>query len=214
MTIVPLIVGYFAIQWNRGNYLGKTPEQIVAMGRKKWSDLYEEKVGGSTADTVLGQEKFGEALRNLNDRAMKRMPSPRQKWLSTARELTTNFAYEAHRVGEFVSGGGSIWRVFDASIAPDVEELVADSIVKKKMPMVKMKSFESANKELDAAIERAKTEGTISKDREMELASHRRKLSTAEAKLHSHLNHAPQYDVTRFRLYIHKELGEASGAVN
>ncbi|MEI8282471.1 MAG: hypothetical protein WCG75_08710, partial [Armatimonadota bacterium] len=80
MTIVPLVVGYFAIQWNRANFLGKSPEQIVAMGRERWTDIYSKKFGQEPTQVRNAEEKYGIALQNLNDRAISRLPRTRQIW--------------------------------------------------------------------------------------------------------------------------------------
>lgn len=208
MTIVPLIVGYFAIQWNRANYLGKTPEQMVAMGRTKWNSLYGSKVGNSTVDMTEGEGKYGDALKNLNDRAMKRLPSKRQNWLKSVRKSSSEYAFEAHRIGELVSGGGTMWRLFDSSVYPDVEQLVADCIVDKKMPMIKMKSFEAANKELDLAIEKARADLSGATDYN-NLLKHRKNLAQKQNDLLSLVSQAGQNDATRIRLYMHKNIETA-----
>lgn len=208
MTIVPLVVGFFAIQWNRANYLGKTPEQMVAMGRTKWNNLYGNKVGSSTVDMCEGEVKYGEALKNLNDRAMKRLTSKRQNWLKSVRKSSNEYAFEAHRIGELVSGGGTMWRLFDSSVHADVEQLVADCIVDKKMPMIKMKSFEAANKELDSAIERAKADLSGANDYN-NILKHRKNLAQKQNDLLSLVSQAGQNDATRIRLYMHKNIETA-----
>ncbi|MBI1332992.1 MAG: hypothetical protein GC165_08935 [Armatimonadetes bacterium] len=208
MSIVPFVVGYFAIQWNRANYLGKTPEQIVAMGRKKWSDLYGSKVGLSTRDMCDADEKYGIALRNLNDRAMKRLSRSRQEWLSSARKETIDFASNAHRVGEVLSGGGTIWRTFDASISPDVEQIISDCIVNKSMPTYKMKSFESQLKELDEAISSSDTVGEENKE---QIGQHRGALIQGHSKLERLFLAGKSGDTTRIRLYMGQQMEEATG---
>ena len=208
MSIVPLVVGYFAIQWNRANFLGKSPEQIVAMGRQKWSDLYGNKVGQSTRDMVAAEEKYALALQNLNDRAMKRLTKTKQIWLQDVRKTTKAYANEAHRIGEIVTGGGTMWRTFDASIAPDVEEIISDCIVNKPMPTYKMKSFEAAMKELDTTISEAKeTAG----EQYREIPKHRLAMAQKQTSLEKLFTNARQNDVTRIRLFMHRKIEVARG---
>lgn len=208
MSIVPFVVGYFAIQWNRANFLGKSPEQIVAMGREKWTDLYGNKVGQSTRDMCDAEEKYALALQNLNDRAIRRLPKTRQVWLQGVRKNTKEYAFEAHRIGEIVSGGGTIWRTFDAAIAPDVEEVISDCIVNKQMPMIKMKSFEAAMKELDIRIAESKeTAG----EQFSQIPKYRRAMTMAQGHLEKLIDHGNQNDATRIRVYMHKQIEAAKG---
>ena len=208
MTIVPLVVGYFAIQWNRGNFLGKTPEQIVAMGRDKWSDLYGTKVGLSTRDMSDAQEKFGLALLNLNDRAIKRLPRSKQIWLHDIRKTTTEYAMDAHMIGRITSGGGTIWQNYDSTIAPDIEEIVSDCITDKPMPMVKMKSFEASMQELDKSIAESKD---VAGEQYQEIPKYRRAMSKTQNQLEKLFVGARQNDVTRIRLFMHRKIEVAKG---
>lgn len=209
MTIVPLVVGYFAIQWNRANYLGKSPEQIVAMGRDKWTDLYGKKVGDSTKDMCDAQEKYATALRNLNERAMKRLPRTRQTWLQSMRKDAVEYASTAHQIGSILTGGGTIWQPINATIAPDVEELVADSIVGKKMPLYKMKSFDAAMDELKVVINQSKDDVG---EHAAELPMLTQKMSHQQKQLEALLAHANTNDVTRVRLFMHKKIDVAKGS--
>ena len=211
MTIVPLVVGYFAIQWNRANFLGKSPEQIVAMGRQRWSDLYSKKFGQSTHEVCNAEEKYGIALKNLNDRAITRLPKARQVWLTEIRKSTREYATEAHQIGAIVSGGGSMWQTFNATILPDVEETIADCIVDKPMPTVKIKSFESDLQELDKVINQFRGEGRTSSAEYQEIAKHRTILASKQSALVGLLSHGRQTDATRFQLYMHRKIAVARG---
>jgi hypothetical protein len=151
MSVLPLIVG-FALQWNKGAHLGKTPEQIVAMGRTKWTQLYQKKKGISTADMCDGQNKFGEALENLNNRALKRIDPSKRKWLESVRKEMSTYASNSITCASNLTGGGTIWNISYASIRADVEELISDCITKKPMPTIKLMSFESAFELMDKKL--------------------------------------------------------------
>lgn len=208
MSIVPFVVGYFAIQWNRANFLGKSPEQIVAMGREKWSDLYGNKVGQSTRDMCDAEEKYAFALQNLNDRAMKRLPKTRQVWLDGVRKNTKAYASEAHQIGEIVTGGGTMWRTFNSTIGADVEQVISDCITDKPMPMIKMKSWESAMADLDHVIATSKD---AAGDQYKEIPTHRTALAHDQKLLEGMFSNARQNDVTRIRVFMHRKIEVAKG---
>jgi hypothetical protein len=209
MTIVPLVVGYFAIQWNRANFLGKTPEQMVAMGREKWSELYGKKFGLSTHRICDAEEKYGIALKNLNDRAIKKLPKTRQIWLNQVRKSTQEYATEAHQIGSLMTGGGTIWQTFDATIFPDVEQTISDCIVNKPLPPVKKKSFNADIEELDQIIGKAKADQDDK--RYSDLLDHRKTLIAKQSQLLELLSKGHQADSTRFQLYMHRKIQVARG---
>ncbi len=211
MTIVPLVVGYFAIQWNRANFLGKSPEQIVAMGRQKWSDLYGKKFGQSDNDLCNAEEKYGFALKNLNDRAITRLPKPRQVWLAEVRKTTWEYAVEAHQIGSLVSGGGSKWQTFNATILPDVEETIADCIMAKPVTAVKLKSIDLDLSELDKIISQFRNEEPTSSLEYCEIAKHRTNLASRHSALNDLLKLGRQDDSSRIQLYMHRKIAIARG---
>ena len=212
MSIVPLVVGYFAIQWNRGNFLGKSPEQIVAMGRDRWSDLYSKKFGESTHRVCDAEEKYGIALQNLNDRAIKRLPRTRQIWLNEVRKSTKDFATEAHQVGFLITGGGTMWETFDATILPDVEQAIADCIADKPLATYKLKSFGMQMQELDSVISHSELSADKNSHQSTELHGHRSELATKQARLLNLLSKGRHSDSTRVQDYMHRKIDVAKGS--
>ena len=211
MSIVPLVVGYFAIQWNRANFLGKSPEQIVAMGRSKWTELYGKKFGESTQQACRADEKFGIALQNLNDRAITRLPRTRQVWLQEVRKTTKEYATEAHEIGEIVTGGGTMWQTFNATIYPDVEQVIADCIVDKPLQSFRLKSFEAHLHELDIVIGKSKSRANENSSQYQGLLNHRAVLATKQSKLLGLLSKGRESDSTRVQLYMHRKVDVALG---
>ena len=207
MSLVALTVGFFAIQWNRAAYLGKSPEQIVAMGRDKWFAAYTKKHGESTAAMCDAETTFGDALRNLNDRALRRVPASRRAFLESARYHCTQVALRAHEVGYAVTGGGTIWHPIFAGIKPNVEQLIADAIVNKPMPMIKMKSIESRYEELSVMTKRASEEMTDESKGELKKALNEFKYQEAISR--KFVEGAPESDRTRLGLFVHRQFDAA-----
>ena len=211
MTIVPLVVGYFAIQWNRANFLGKSPEQIVAMGRAKWSELYSKKFGESTMRICDAEEKYGIALQNLNNRAITRLPRTRQIWLQEVRKNTQEYASQAHEIGSLVTGGGTMWQTFDATILPDVEQAIADCIVDMPLPPLKPRSFGVQLQELDLVISHAGVSSDGDSSQYQDLLEHRSALASKQAKLLNLLSVGRHSDATRFQDFMHRKIEVAKG---
>ncbi len=211
MTIVPLVVGYFAIQWNRANFLGKSPEQIVAMGRERWTDIYGKKFGQEPAQVRNAEEKYGIALQNLNDRAISRLPRTRQIWFDSVRKSTTEFVSHAHEIGLRVSRSDENWDKLDATILPDIEQAIADCIVDRPALDSTPKSFHQQFQELDLVIRYA----GVSLDRNSiqyeELQQLRLALGSKQAKLLNLLAVGRHSDSIRFQEFLHRKIEIAKG---
>lgn len=115
------------LQVEKADYMGKTPEQVVAMGRSVWFKAYTGKFGDSTMGMANAEYVFGDALKRVNDRKMAKLPKARREALLAYRKELLGFAADAHRIGELVSMGGTMWRNFDSTIPADVEEIVAEA---------------------------------------------------------------------------------------
>ena len=207
MALVAMAVGFYAIQWNRRAYLGKSPEQIVAMGRDKWFAAYTKKYGEHTRGMCDAETTFGDALKNLNDRALKRVPASRRAFLESARYHCKQIALRGHEVGYVMTGKGTLWHPIFAGIYPNVEELIAESIVNKPMPMIKMKSIESRFEEMDATFKTAS--GDMTEESITEFKKALNEFKYQESVSHKFVESAPEFDRTRLRLFIHKQFDAA-----
>jgi hypothetical protein len=215
MSIVALAVGFYTIQWNRAQYFGKTPEQIVAMGHAKWSELHGKKKGYSTVDMCESEDKFGHALKNINDRALKSQSQTRRTWMLQMRKAAMDYGYAAHELGYYSSGGGSMWRLFDASIYPDVEEVIAANIKGERMPMIKMMSFDAMYKKLDDAMNKWETldpkSAMYSKEDHEKVKKAYSNLKSKQKPIEALMSKGKHDDALRFRLFLMRKLETARG---
>lgn len=118
----------FGLQIEKSDYMGKTPDQVVKMGRSKWFDAYTKKFGDSTLGMAYAEYVFGDALKQVNDRKIAKLPKARRDAMLAYRKELLGFAADSHRIGELVSMGGTMWRNFDATIPADVEEILAEAL--------------------------------------------------------------------------------------
>lgn len=212
MSLVAFTVGFYTIQWTRSQYLGKTPEQIVAMGRSKWFDAYTKKYGLSTVDMADAEYKYGDALKSLNDRAIPRLDKKRGDWLKSMRKEIQGFSYSAHTVGEIIAGGGTIWRNINSTIHPDIEELIADSIKKKPMPSMKMMSYKMMMSELDTSIAKYQKDPIARPEEAKPLQTARKSMDAHWGRIEKLFASATDYDRTRFYSYLGRKIEVAKAS--
>lgn len=213
MALLPFMVGYFSIQWNRAAYLGKSPEQVVAMGRAKWSDAFTASAGDGNQQLAQADSKYGDALLNLNDRAMSQVTSSKKVWLTNLRGLVKEYGRLSHGIGEVMTGGGSMWRAFDATIHPDVEEIITKCVTAKKPTTVPTKSFYTAMNELDSAIYTFVTDSNISPESKEAIRTNRAELGKKHNAIMSAFASGNESDVWHFKIYMHRKL-EIANAKN
>jgi hypothetical protein len=213
MALLPFMVGYFSIQWNRAAYLGKSPEQVVAMGRAKWSEAYGASAGNGSQQLAEADTKYGDALLNLNDRAMSQVTSKKKTWLGNMRGLVKEYGRLSHRIGEEITGGGSMWRSFDATIHPDVEEAITKCITAKKPTAIPSKSFYTAMNELDSAIYTCVSDATTSPESREAIRNSRAELGKKHNAIMTAFASGTESDVWHFKIYMHRKL-EIAGATN
>ncbi len=136
------------LQVEKSDYMGKTPDQVVAMGRSAWFKAYTRKFGDSTMGMAFAEYVFGDALQKVNDRKLAKLPTARRKTLEEYRKELLGFAVDCHRIGELVSMGGTMWRNFDSTIPADVEEILAEAITG-KFDAKKSASLAAVDREFD-----------------------------------------------------------------
>jgi hypothetical protein len=114
--------------------LGKTPQQVVAMGRQKWFDFYTASQGDSTMASVDAERTFATCLASITNTKITKLPKAKQAELAHLRDLMRATGVKVIECGMALTGGGSIWNLFGASQEVDVEETMADLVTMPKKP--------------------------------------------------------------------------------
>lgn len=117
---------------SRADLQGKTPDQVVAMGRKKWFGYFTTKVGDSTAAMSGAERLYGDCLKHSNDKAIVKLPKARRTLIGRLRVQLYRFDDEVVRLGEILTGGGTMWNPVYAGLQADCEEAVRVFIGKSK----------------------------------------------------------------------------------
>lgn len=211
MALLPFMVGFYSIQWNRAAYLGKSPEQVVAMGREKWSDAYGASLGFGTQQMSQAESKYGDALENLNDRAMGHVTSAKKAWLLSIRGLVKEYGRLSHGIGETITGGGTMWRSFDSTIHPDVEDVITKCITGKKAVTTPTKSFYTAMNELDSVISTYVGSPENSPESKEAIRANRAELGKKHNAIMMAFASGSEADVWHFKNFMHRKLELAKG---
>lgn len=111
---------------------GKTPDQVVAMGREKWFSYFTGRVGDSTAAMSGAERLYGDCLKHSNDKVIVKMPKEKRDLIGRLRVQLYRFNDEAVRLGEILTGGGTMWNPVFAGLQADCEEAVRVFIGKSK----------------------------------------------------------------------------------
>jgi hypothetical protein len=141
---------------------GKTNAEILRMGRANWTQFAAvDRMEGTTAGYVASDSIYGEALRERNDRLLKGKPKYKRAIEGLRKSL---FAYsnEFISIGSGITGGGTMWNLTSAAIAPDIEEALYTAFVTSAKPK-RMPS----SAQIEAAISKA-TQTVLRKRRQIE----------------------------------------------
>lgn len=122
----------FAAGPSRKDLQGKTPEQVVQMGREKWFHFFTGKVGDSTAAMSGAERLYGDSLKFVNDKTIVKLPKAKRDSIGRLRQQMDTFHSELIYLGDMLSGGGTMWNPVYAGILADCEELVAVFIGRSK----------------------------------------------------------------------------------
>lgn len=145
-------------------YFGKSPSQVVAMGRTKWMDFYTEKSGSSSTYAMAeGMTLYGKAQQNLNNIKIVKLSKSKQKWYGNIRAKLTQFVVDSNKIGEAITGGGTIWTNINSAILADVEDLVAQSLGKTITSPVMKATVTSALQDLTKAVNTGEADIDLSK---------------------------------------------------
>jgi hypothetical protein len=119
--------------------LGKTTDEVVRMGRVKWSEFFGEKVGWSTADMVEAELLYGRARQVFNNRMTREMSKGQREALEEMRREMVALHGFACDLGYIMSGGGTMWNPIRAGALGDAEETVTNFL--RGRPAGKQPSF-------------------------------------------------------------------------
>lgn len=114
-----LVLGFQSL--SEADLLGLTPREVVAMGSEKWSEKHGEAHGFSTLAMADMSQTFGLCMEEVNNQDMAGHPKARAT-ADRLRPLMSEGAFAMHEALAITTGGGSMWRLFNASVLTGREE--------------------------------------------------------------------------------------------
>lgn len=105
------------------DWLGRTAEGVVAMGRDRFFREFTEKHGESTMAMAGAESAYGDAVHFVNERTLAGKPQERH-FVERLRVETTAGRNAAIECARSLTGGGTMWVPVSAAVQTEVESMV------------------------------------------------------------------------------------------
>lgn len=109
---------------------GHTSTQIIAMGYDSWYKLFHERLGDgeSTMSMTRCSYVYADALKDVNRTAQSKLSRARSGEVEALRKALNGFVTASMRSESELAGGGTMYQLFFASGAVEVEEAIARAV--------------------------------------------------------------------------------------
>lgn len=135
--------------------MGRTPQEIVELGREKWCRQHAELIGKTPSDMANANFKFEKAQRVLNLQSVSKLPTSEQIWIKKLRSEALAYGRICQEV--IFSSSDSLPKsertILRSKVGADMEQLLADCINKKnsakRIDLTFQSIFETINNTLN-----------------------------------------------------------------
>lgn len=121
-------------QEGRDSRDGLTASQIVGMGYTAWYRSYMRTRDENTVTMVEASITYRDALREVNDEKILRLPVMQGDALFALRTDLETITANTTTVGSYLSGGGTIWSLITASNAVECEVFLQRTMQRETLP--------------------------------------------------------------------------------
>lgn len=139
--------GQEALGFDPEDLHGQTPEQILAMGRKKWFD-FATRANSSNQNMALAEQTWTWVVVQHCDERFRVDPSERRRDASWVHHWLQVYREEMMEVGSILSGGGSMWLLTSASTSADVADLYRALLEPARIPLVPATTVQDVKREI------------------------------------------------------------------
>ncbi len=147
--------------------MGRTPQEIVELGREKWCQQHAELIGKTPSDMANANFKFEKAQRVLNLQSVSKLPASEQIWIKKLRSEALAYGRICQEV--IFSSSDSLPKsqrtILRSKVGAEMEQLLADCINKKnsakRIDLTFQSIFDTINNTLK--IENAESKNAIKK---------------------------------------------------
>ena len=113
--MVTWLVALVLAQEGRDSRDGLSAAQIVGMGYSAWYESYMKTRDENTMTMVEASITYRDALQEVNDEAIRRLPVAQGDALFALRTDLESITVNTTTVGSYLSGGGTIWSLITAA---------------------------------------------------------------------------------------------------
>lgn len=121
-------------QEGRDSRDGLSAAQIVGMGYSAWYESYMKTRDENTITMVEASLTYRDALQEVNDAAILRLPVAQGDALFALRTDLDSITVNTTTVGSYLSGGGTIWSLITAANAVESEVFIQKTIQGASLP--------------------------------------------------------------------------------
>lgn len=121
-------------QEGRDSRDGLSAAQIVGMGYSAWYESYMKTRDENTITMVEASLTYRDALQEVNDAAILRLPVAQGDALFALRTDLDSITVNTTTVGSYLSGGGTIWSLITAANAVESEVFIQKTIQGTSLP--------------------------------------------------------------------------------
>ncbi|HAY13369.1 MAG TPA: hypothetical protein PLB31_06855 [Fimbriimonadaceae bacterium] len=121
-------------QEGRDSRDGLSAAQIVGMGYSAWYESYMKTRDENTMTMVEASITYRDALQEVNDEAILRLPVAQGDALFALRTDLESITVNTTTVGSYLSGGGTIWSLITAANAVESEVFIQKTMQRETLP--------------------------------------------------------------------------------
>jgi len=140
--------------WDPLLYMGRTPQEIVELGREKWCQQHAELIGKTPSDMANANFKFEKAQRVVNLELAKKLSQSEQNFVKKLRVDALEYGKACQNlvVLECAPSVQISWKVFHSKIGAEMEELLFKVIRNEQVKDPIDASFNSLFKDIEAFV--------------------------------------------------------------
>ncbi|GAB4118877.1 MAG: hypothetical protein Fur0036_03240 [Fimbriimonadaceae bacterium] len=188
---------------------GLSATQIVDMGYSAWYKSYMRTHDENTVNMVEANMIYRDALREVNDSAILRLPlNQGDKFFALRKELES-ISDDSTTVGYFITGGGTIWSLIHSGNAVECETFLQQTLRGDKLPQRPQSDVWARYRQLRTAVS-SKSDGEYRQGSKREAQAALQRLSETIQRTARRIMNQPQTERERIFAKIYSLLDSSS----
>lgn len=188
---------------------GLSATQIVDMGYSAWYESYMKTRDENTVNMVEANMVYRDALREVNDAAILRLPLSQGDRLFALRTDLESISNDSTTVGYFITGGGTIWSLIHSGNAVECETFLQRTLRGDKLPQRPQSDVWARYRQLRTNVS-SKNEGEYRQGSKQEAQAALQSLSETIQRTAGRVMNQPQAERERIFAKIYSLLDSSS----